>query len=65
MFYVFQTKLNFVHQLYQQLLTGRLLKQSPEGSTLGSFSWADVTVLINEQVSLLLNTINRSEEKVQ
>ena len=61
---IFQAKLDFVHQLYQQLLTGRLLTHSPEGSTLGSFGWTDLTVLINEQVSLLLNTINRAEEKV-
>ena len=61
---VLQAKLDFVHQLYQQLLTGRLLKQSSEGSTLGTFSWTDLTILINEQLALLLNTINRSEEKV-
>ncbi len=84
-----QDKLEFGHQLYQQLLRGRLATRAPdarapdggaaaarsdggaargagggaESGTLGAFSWTDLTALIHEQVSLLISSVNRAEQK--
>lgn len=58
-----EDKLSFLHSVYQRLLAGRVLAH-PKETTLGSFSWFDLTLLINEQITSVINAIHKAEEKI-
>ena len=59
-----KAKLEFLHSLYQQMLTGHSLAKPPDGSMLANFSWSELTLLINEQAAVIVNSLHRAEEKV-
>jgi len=59
-----QEKMAFLHGMYQRLLAGRVMVPSKDIG-FNHFSWADLTSLVYEQVSSLVSTMQRSEEKVR
>ena len=59
-----QEKLAFLHGLYQRLLAGRIVIPLKE-KTFNQFSWHDLTNMVFEQVSTLINNMQSAEEKVR
>lgn len=58
-----EEKLAFLHGMYQRLLAGRVMVSAKDHG-LNQFSWGDLTSLVYDQVSSLVSTHQRSEEKV-
>lgn len=58
-----QEKLAFLHTLYQRLLAGCVLVTPPH-SMLGSFSWAELSALVQEQVDMLTSDLSAANQKV-
>lgn len=58
-----EEKLAFLHGMYQRLLAGRVMV-SAKDQGMNQFSWADLTSLVYDQVSALVSSHQRSEEKV-
>lgn len=59
---VLQSKLEYMHGLYQHLLTGRVLPRPLDD--INKFTWMELCVLINEQIAILINSLLREGEKV-
>ncbi|XP_058618555.1 coiled-coil domain-containing protein 171 isoform X2 [Onychostoma macrolepis] len=58
-----QEKLTFLHTLYQRLLAGCVLVTPPR-SMLGSFSWAELSAVVQEHVDRLTSDLSAANEKV-
>ncbi|KAM4807949.1 coiled-coil domain-containing protein 171 [Rhinophrynus dorsalis] len=58
-----EEKLTFLHSLYQRLVAGCVLLKQPE-SMLGSFSWSELCVVLQENVDILISDLSRANEKV-
>lgn len=50
--------------LYQRLVAGQVVA-SHKGKGFDKFTWSDLTTLVQEQTSALMNNLQRSEEKVR
>uniref|UniRef100_A0A673JCR4 Coiled-coil domain containing 171 n=1 Tax=Sinocyclocheilus rhinocerous TaxID=307959 RepID=A0A673JCR4_9TELE len=59
----FQEKLTFLHTLYQRLLAGCVL-MTPPHSMLGSFSWAELSIVVQEHVDRLTSDLSAANQKV-
>nr|XP_055043897.1 coiled-coil domain-containing protein 171 isoform X1 [Misgurnus anguillicaudatus]XP_055043898.1 coiled-coil domain-containing protein 171 isoform X1 [Misgurnus anguillicaudatus] len=58
-----QEKLTFLHMLYQRLVAGCVL-MTPAHSMLGSFSWAELSAMVQEHVDILTSDLNAANQKV-
>ncbi|XP_028411387.1 coiled-coil domain-containing protein 171-like [Dendronephthya gigantea] len=59
-----QTRMSFLHTIYQCLVAGQLYKSPPSaGSSYEDFSWEDMTRLLSDQIANLITELNRSKEK--
>ncbi|XP_036354711.1 coiled-coil domain-containing protein 171 isoform X5 [Octopus sinensis] len=58
-----EENLAYLHSVYQRLLADRPLPY-PKERIIADFSWFDLTLLINEQVSSVLNSIQKANQKV-
>ncbi|KAI5609268.1 coiled-coil domain-containing protein 171-like [Silurus asotus] len=58
-----QEKLAFLHSLYQQLLTGGVLVASPQ-SMMGSFSWAELSIMLQEQADVLTSDLHSANQRI-
>lgn len=58
-----EEKLAFLHGMYQRLLAGRVMVSAKDHG-MNQFSWSDLASLVYDQVSSLVSTQQRSEEKV-
>ncbi|XP_026056083.1 coiled-coil domain-containing protein 171-like isoform X3 [Carassius auratus] len=58
-----QEKLTFLHTLYQRLLAGCVLVTPPH-SMLGSFSWAELSGVVQEHVDRLTSDLSVANQKV-
>ncbi|XP_043088477.1 coiled-coil domain-containing protein 171 isoform X2 [Puntigrus tetrazona] len=58
-----QEKLTFLHTLYQRLLDGCVLVTPPH-SMLGSFSWAELSTVVQEHVDRLTSDLSAANQKV-
>ncbi|XP_051735782.1 coiled-coil domain-containing protein 171 isoform X2 [Ctenopharyngodon idella] len=58
-----QEKLAFLHTLYQRLIAGCVLVTPPH-SMLGSFSWAELSALVQEHVDTLTSDLSAANQKV-
>ncbi|XP_042606829.1 coiled-coil domain-containing protein 171-like [Cyprinus carpio] len=58
-----QEKLTFLHTLYQRLLAGCVLVAPPH-SMLGSFSWAELSAVVQEHVDRLTSDLSAANQKV-
>ncbi|XP_052449741.1 coiled-coil domain-containing protein 171 isoform X3 [Carassius gibelio] len=58
-----QEKLTFLHTLYQRLLAGCVLVTPPH-SMLGSFSWAELSGVVQEHVDRLTSDLSAANQKV-
>ncbi|KAK2886082.1 hypothetical protein Q8A67_016919 [Cirrhinus molitorella] len=58
-----QEKLTFLHTLYQRLLAGCVLLTPPH-SMLGSFSWAELSTVVQEHVDRLTSDLSAANQKV-
>ncbi|XP_063432765.1 coiled-coil domain-containing protein 171-like isoform X2 [Mytilus trossulus] len=58
-----EEKLAFLHGMYQRLLAGRVMVSAKDHG-LNQFSWGDLASLVYDQVSALVSTHQRAEEKV-
>ncbi|XP_041926826.1 coiled-coil domain-containing protein 171 isoform X2 [Alosa sapidissima] len=58
-----QEKLAFLHSLYQRLVAGCVLIQSPHG-LLSSFSWAELCAVLQDQTDVLLTDLHAAKEQV-
>uniref|UniRef100_A0A8C2ECW7 Uncharacterized protein n=1 Tax=Cyprinus carpio TaxID=7962 RepID=A0A8C2ECW7_CYPCA len=59
-----QEKLTFLHTLYQRLLAGCVLVTPPH-SMLGSFSWAELSAVVQEHVDRLTSDLSAANQKVR
>ncbi|KTF87208.1 hypothetical protein cypCar_00031699, partial [Cyprinus carpio] len=57
-----QEKLTFLHTLYQRLLAGCVLVTPPH-SMLGSFSWAELSAVVQEHVDRLTSDLSAANQK--
>ncbi|CAC5379399.1 unnamed protein product [Mytilus coruscus] len=58
-----EEKLAFLHGMYQRLLAGRVMVSAKDHG-LNQFSWGDLASLVYDQVSALVSSHQRAEEKV-
>ncbi|XP_068090472.1 coiled-coil domain-containing protein 171 isoform X2 [Hyperolius riggenbachi] len=58
-----EEKLTFLHSLYQRLVAGCVLIRQPE-SMLGNFSWAELCLVLQENVDVLISDLQKANEKV-
>ncbi|XP_048035174.1 coiled-coil domain-containing protein 171 [Megalobrama amblycephala] len=58
-----QEKLAFLHTLYQRLIAGCVLVTPPH-SMLGSFSWTELSALVQEHVDTLTSDLSAANQKV-
>ncbi|XP_046724964.1 coiled-coil domain-containing protein 171 isoform X1 [Silurus meridionalis] len=58
-----QEKLAFLHSLYQRLLTGGVLVASPQ-SMMGSFSWAELSIMLQEQADVLTSDLHSANQRI-
>ncbi|XP_065131794.1 coiled-coil domain-containing protein 171 isoform X2 [Paramisgurnus dabryanus] len=58
-----QEKLTFLHMLYQRLVAGCVL-MTPAQSMLGSFSWAELSAMVQEHVDILTSDLSATNQKV-
>ncbi|XP_053096457.1 coiled-coil domain-containing protein 171 [Pangasianodon hypophthalmus] len=58
-----QEKLAFLHSLYQRLLTGCVLVAPPQ-SMMSSFSWAELSVMLQEQADTLTSDLNSANQRI-
>ncbi|XP_051518324.1 coiled-coil domain-containing protein 171-like [Myxocyprinus asiaticus] len=58
-----QEKLSFLHTLYQRLVAGCVLVTPPH-SILGSFSWAELSEMVQEHVDALTSDLTATSQKV-
>ncbi|XP_058266719.1 coiled-coil domain-containing protein 171-like isoform X1 [Hemibagrus wyckioides] len=58
-----QEKLAFLHSLYQRLLTGCVLVAPPQ-SMMGSFSWAELSIMLQEQADALTSDLNSANQRI-
>ncbi|XP_053338772.1 coiled-coil domain-containing protein 171-like isoform X1 [Clarias gariepinus] len=55
-------KLSLLHSLYQRLLTGCVL--APPQSMMGSFSWAELSVMLQEQADMLTSDLSSANQRI-
>ena len=48
--------------LYQRILAGRVVIKEP---ALGTFTWDELSIAVQDQVVALMNAVNRAQDKVQ
>ncbi|XP_036446979.1 coiled-coil domain-containing protein 171-like [Colossoma macropomum] len=58
-----QEKLAFLHSLYQQLVAGCVLVAPPQ-SMLGSFSWVELSTVLQEHVDALASDLSSANQKI-
>ncbi|XP_049318854.1 coiled-coil domain-containing protein 171 isoform X1 [Astyanax mexicanus] len=58
-----QEKLAFLHSLYQQLIAGCVLVAPPQ-SMLGSFSWAELSAVLQEHVDTLTSDLSSANQRI-
>ncbi|KAF4078393.1 hypothetical protein AMELA_G00198500 [Ameiurus melas] len=58
-----QEKLTFLHTLYQRLLTGCVLVAPPQ-SMMGSFSWAELSIMLQEQADALTSDLSSANQRI-
>ncbi|XP_017542617.1 coiled-coil domain-containing protein 171 [Pygocentrus nattereri] len=58
-----QEKLAFLHSLYQQLVAGCVLVSPPQ-SMLGSFSWVELSAVLQEHVDALTSDLSSANQKI-
>ncbi|XP_050952658.1 coiled-coil domain-containing protein 171 [Labeo rohita] len=58
-----QEKLTFLHTLYQRLLAGCVLVTPPH-SMLGTFSWVELSAVVQEHVNRLTSDLSAANQKV-
>ncbi|XP_077086913.1 coiled-coil domain-containing protein 171 isoform X2 [Siphateles boraxobius] len=58
-----QEKLSFLHTLYQRMLAGCVLVTPPH-CMLGSFSWAELSALVQEHMDTLTSDLSAANQKV-
>ncbi|KAL7863895.1 hypothetical protein AOLI_G00153150 [Acnodon oligacanthus] len=58
-----QEKLAFLHSLYQQLVAGCVLVSLPQ-SMLGSFSWVELSAVLQEHVDALTCDLSSANQKI-
>ncbi|MCJ8742088.1 hypothetical protein PDJAM_G00078510 [Pangasius djambal] len=58
-----QEKLAFLHSLYQRLLTGCVLVAPPQ-SMMSSFSWAELSIMLQEQADVLTSDLNSASQRI-
>ncbi|KAA0706482.1 Coiled-coil domain-containing protein 171 [Triplophysa tibetana] len=58
-----QEKLSFLHELYQRLVAGCVLV-TPAHSMLGSFSWGELSAMVQEHVDTLTSDLTTANQKV-
>ncbi|KAI4896422.1 hypothetical protein NFI96_031518 [Prochilodus magdalenae] len=58
-----QEKLAFLHSLYQQLVAGCVLVAPPQ-SLLGSFSWVELSAVLQEHVEALTSDLSSANQKL-
>ncbi|KAK3519506.1 hypothetical protein QTP70_033412 [Hemibagrus guttatus] len=58
-----QEKLAFLHSLYQRLLTGCVLVAPPQ-CMMGSFSWAELSIMLQEQADALTSDLNSANQRI-
>ncbi|GAA6077206.1 coiled-coil domain-containing protein 171 isoform X1 [Tachysurus ichikawai] len=57
-----QEKLAFLHSLYQRLLTGYVFVDPPH-STMGSFSWSELCIMLQERADALTSDLNSANQR--
>ena len=58
-----EEKIAFLHGLYQRLLSSHITVPTRDQS-FNQFAWADLTQVVYEQVSSLVDLVHESDEKV-
>ncbi|KAG5844925.1 hypothetical protein ANANG_G00133320 [Anguilla anguilla] len=58
-----QEKLTFLHDLYQRLVAGCVLIKQPQ-ALLGSFSWPELSAVLQEHAEALTSDLSRANEKI-
>ncbi|XP_053500282.1 coiled-coil domain-containing protein 171-like isoform X2 [Ictalurus furcatus] len=58
-----QEKLTFLHTLYQRLLTGCVIVAPPQ-SMMGSFSWAELSIMLQEQADALTSDLSSANQRI-
>ncbi|KAJ8304026.1 hypothetical protein KUTeg_017609 [Tegillarca granosa] len=58
-----EEKLAYLHGMYQRLLSGRIMVPTKDQG-LNQLTWADLTTIVYEQVSALVNASLRADEKI-
>lgn len=62
---LFQSRLSFLHTIYQCLVAGQLqYRTPPNGSSYEDFSWEDMMRLLSDQVGNHVSELKRAKEKV-
>ncbi|KAL3866903.1 hypothetical protein ACJMK2_044153, partial [Sinanodonta woodiana] len=59
-----EEKLAFLHGMYQRLLSGRILWPTKE-KAFGQLYWSDLTSMVYDQVSALVDNLQHAEEKMK
>ncbi|XP_053542128.1 coiled-coil domain-containing protein 171 isoform X1 [Ictalurus punctatus] len=59
-----QEKLTFLHTLYQRLLTGCVIVAPPQ-SMMGSFSWAELSIMLQEQADALTSDLSSANQRIE
>ncbi|XP_047663512.1 coiled-coil domain-containing protein 171 isoform X3 [Tachysurus fulvidraco] len=58
-----QEKLAFLHSLYQRLLTGCVFVDPPH-STMGSFSWSELCIMLQERADALTSDLHSANQRI-